>query len=143
LLKVTVLTLGFCVCFPCGNTAAQTSGAGAGTSTGYQPSSALAGAGAPGGVPSVGLQQNTFTGSVPEGKATAEILALSFADAIQGGLRQNLGALLAGENTLAVRGEKWKELSDLLPNVTTSTRKPFKSSLSQPSVLGFQVFRGS
>ena len=137
LLTVAVLTMVFCVGFPRRNAAAQTSAAGAGTSTGYQPSSGQAGAGAPAGVPGVGLQQNTFTGSVPEGKATAEILALSFADAIQRGLRLKLGVLLAGENTLAVRGEKWKELSDLLPNVTTNTTEAVQQQ--SLSAFGFRV----
>ncbi|HET7439981.1 MAG TPA: TolC family protein [Terriglobales bacterium] len=64
--------------------------------------------------------QSSFTGSVPAGKATGEVLQLSFAEAIQRGLRQNLGVLLASENTLAARGQKWKELSELLPNVIAS-----------------------
>jgi len=33
------------------------------------------------------------------------------------GLQNNLGLLLQSDATLAVRGQKWKELSDLLPNV--------------------------
>jgi len=66
-------------------------------------------------------QPSSFSGSVPEPKIVPGILPLSFADAIQRGLKQNLGVLLAGENTLAARGLRWKELSDLLPNVTTRT----------------------
>jgi len=63
------------------------------------------------------VSQNGFTGSVPEGKATSEVLAISFLDAIDRGLKQNLGLLLSSDNTLAARGEKWKELSNLLPNL--------------------------
>jgi outer membrane protein TolC len=44
-------------------------------------------------------------------------LQLSFQEAIERGLRNNLGLLLSGDQTLMARGEKWKELSNLLPNV--------------------------
>jgi outer membrane protein TolC len=62
--------------------------------------------------------QNPFLGSAPEGKATAEVLQIDFNDAIDRGLRNNLGLLLAGDQTQIARGERWKELSDLLPNVS-------------------------
>src|SRR5258708_40218364 len=61
--------------------------------------------------------QNPFLGSAPEGKATAEVLQIDFNDAIDRGLRNNLGLLLAGDQTQIARGERWKELSDLLPNL--------------------------
>src|ERR1700741_4727622 len=63
------------------------------------------------------VTQNGFTGSVPSGKPTSEVLSISFLDAIDRGLKQNLGLLLSDDNTLTARGEKWKELSKLLPNV--------------------------
>jgi len=63
------------------------------------------------------ISQNGFTGSVPAGKATPGVLAISFLDAIDRGLKQNLGLLLSSDNTVAARGAKWKELSSLLPNV--------------------------
>jgi outer membrane protein TolC len=62
-------------------------------------------------------QQNTFSGSVPQGKATDEVLPLSFKDAIDLGLKNNLGLLLQSDTTLAARGQKWKELSELLPDL--------------------------
>jgi outer membrane protein TolC len=62
-------------------------------------------------------QQSPFSGSVPEGKATGEVLPLSFKDAIDRGLRNNLGVLLQSDSTLNARGEKWKELSALLPHL--------------------------
>jgi outer membrane protein TolC len=64
--------------------------------------------------------QNPFSGSVAEGKATPGVLPLSFKDAVDRGLRNNLGVLLQSDNTLAVRGAKWKELSDLLPHLSAS-----------------------
>jgi outer membrane protein TolC len=71
-------------------------------------------------VPSVSLpgSQSPFTGSEPEGKATPEVLQLSFQEAIDRGLRNNLGLLLSGDQTIMARGERWKELSSLLPNVS-------------------------
>src|SRR5437016_5812656 len=64
------------------------------------------------------LNQNPFTGSVAEGKVSPEVLPLSFKDAIDRGLRNNLGLLLQGDGVIAARGQRWKELSDLLPNLS-------------------------
>ena len=64
------------------------------------------------------LMQGPFSGSVAEGKATPEVLPLSFKDAIDRGLRNNLGLLLQSDSTLAARGQRWKELSNLLPNLS-------------------------
>lgn len=63
------------------------------------------------------VSQNGFPGSVPLSKATPGVLSLSFLDAIDRGLKQNLGLLLSDDNTLVARGAKWKQLSNLLPNV--------------------------
>lgn len=62
--------------------------------------------------------QSPYQGSVPEGRATSEILQIDFKDAIDRGLRNNLGLLLAGDQTETARGERWKELSDLLPDLS-------------------------
>ncbi|HET6179163.1 MAG TPA: TolC family protein [Candidatus Sulfotelmatobacter sp.] len=61
--------------------------------------------------------QSPFQGSEPESKATPEVLQIDFKDAIDRGLRNNLGLLLASDQTQAARGERWKELSELLPNI--------------------------
>ena len=68
--------------------------------------------------PPIVLNQNTYSGSVAEGKATAEVLPISFKEAIDRGLRNNMGILLQSDNTLAARGQKWHELSELLPHVS-------------------------
>jgi outer membrane protein TolC len=70
--------------------------------------------------PSISLpgSQSPFTGSEPEGKATPEVLQLSFQEAIDRGLRNNLGLLLSGDQTITARGERWKQLSYLLPNLS-------------------------
>ena len=54
----------------------------------------------------------------PGGTAKPEVISLTFQDAIDLALKNNLGVLLQSYNTIAARGEKWKELSALLPNVT-------------------------
>jgi hypothetical protein len=61
--------------------------------------------------------QNPVFGSVPEDKPTPGVLQLTFSDAIERALRQNLAGLLSQYNTVEARGEKWQKLSDLLPNV--------------------------
>jgi outer membrane protein TolC len=73
-------------------------------------------------LPSNPLQpQSSYTGSVPTGKPTPEVIKLSFIDALERGLKQNLGALLATNGIEEARGEKWKKLGDVLPNLTTDT----------------------
>lgn len=62
--------------------------------------------------------QSPFLGSAPEGNPTPEILQIDFKEAIDRGLRNNLGLLLASDQTETARSERWKELSDLLPNLS-------------------------
>ena len=64
--------------------------------------------------------QNPFLSSVPEAKPEPGVLQLSFKDAMQRALRNNLGLLLASDSSLAARGQKWQELSHLLPNVSAA-----------------------
>ena len=66
------------------------------------------------------LGQSPYSGSVTEGKATTEVLPLAFKDALERGLRNNLGLLLTNDYTLAARGEKWNELSALLPHLNAT-----------------------
>src|SRR5581483_3486199 len=61
--------------------------------------------------------QSPFAGSVTQGQATGTVLPLSFSDALERGLRNNLGLLLQSDNLLAARGQRWRELSELLPNI--------------------------
>jgi outer membrane protein TolC len=76
-------------------------------------------------VPPVSLpgSQSPFTGSEPEGQATPEVLQIGFQEAIERGLRNNLGLLLSGDQALMARGERWKELSNLLPNLTAKIQE--------------------
>ena len=72
------------------------------------------------GTPSISLPgtQSPFQGSAPEGTATPQVLQIDFKDAIDRGLRNNLGLLLASDQTRAARGQRWQQLSELLPNVS-------------------------
>ncbi|MGD1209919.1 MAG: TolC family protein [Candidatus Acidiferrales bacterium] len=90
--------------------------------------------------------QGALSGSVP-GKLVPGVLQISLQDAIQRGLKQNLGLLLSGEDVRAARGERWKQLSALLPNVTTSSYvqgsqvdlAEFGFSFKFPPSLGFSI----
>ena len=64
-------------------------------------------------------QQNPFLGGVPSGPPTSGVLQLSLADAIQRGLRYNLGLLLSSDQAENARGARWKALRELLPNGNT------------------------
>src|ERR1700689_5531349 len=88
--------------------------------------------------PSISLpgSQSTFTGSEAEGKATPEVLPLGLQDAIDRGLRNNLGLLLSGDQTIMARGERWKELSNLLPNVSARVQEDAQNQ--SLAALGFQ-----
>jgi outer membrane protein TolC len=92
-----------------------------GTSTAAD-SSAVAGAqqqlyGA-GGQNGAAVTQDSFKGSVVTGKATAGVLDLSLDDAIQRGLRQNLGIILQSSTLKNANGQRLEELQTLLPTVT-------------------------
>jgi len=86
------------------------------------------------------LSQGPFGGSVPEGKATAGVLPLSFKDAIDRGLRNNLGLLLQSDNTLAARAQRWKELSNLLPNLSAGISETALQTNLQAEGLRFPGF---
>jgi len=79
--------------------------------------------------------QNPVFGSVPEAKPTPGVLPLTFSDAIERALRQNLAELLSEYNTIEARGEKWQQLSDLLPNVSADVQEERQKESLQ--ALGF------
>ena len=59
----------------------------------------------------------SFQGSVPTGEATTQTIDLTLDDAIQRGLKANLGVILSGTQTAAARGQRLTELQNLLPAV--------------------------
>jgi len=97
------------------------------------------GAGAPGqSIP--GTQGvSPFAGSV-SAKLVPGVLPLSLTDAIDRGLKQNLGALLSSADIRSARGQRWEQLSALLPQVTAS---PYVAdSKINLSELGFTSISG-
>jgi|GEM_PF-5470463 len=67
--------------------------------------------------PSVNSVENPFLGSVPAEKVIPGTLRLTMRDAIDRGLRTNLGLSLSGEETQVARGNRLQALSRLLPVV--------------------------
>lgn len=65
--------------------------------------------------------QSPYLGGVPTGTASPSPLSLSLEDAVARGLKQNLGGLLSADAATGARGERWRALSALLPNLTTAT----------------------
>jgi len=60
-----------------------------------------------------------FGGSVAT-KPVPGVLPVSLQDAINRGLKQNLGALLSNSDIKSARGQRWEQLSALLPHVTAA-----------------------
>src|SRR5580700_2924681 len=86
--------------------------------------------------------QNPVFGSVPEDKPTPGVLQLTFSDAIERALRQNLAGLLSQYNTVEARGEKWQKLSDLLPNVNGDVQEVRQKVSLQALGLNSSLFPG-
>lgn len=102
-----------------------------------------------------GPTSQSYQGSVTAGEATGSTIDLSLDDAIQRGLKANLGVILSGTQTASARGQRLTQLQNLLPRVDGS----FKDTLMQadlaaeglsipgfPTVIGpfgYQDLRGS
>ena len=59
-----------------------------------------------------------YRGSVPQGEASGTPVPLSLGDAIDRGLKANLGLLTSEQSSLEVRAQRYRALSALLPSVT-------------------------
>lgn len=64
--------------------------------------------------------QDSFKGSVVAGKATGDVMDLSLDEAIQRGLRQNLGVILQNSTVKNANGQRLEELQALLPTVSAA-----------------------
>jgi outer membrane protein TolC len=116
-------------------------------------SSSLFSAGGTGSSSSLGLQggtnvgttQNPFLGSVPQ-KPLPGNYTLRLRDAIDRGLKFNLGLLLSGEGERQARGARLNTLSELLPNVTTRTTETVEqvnlAAFGLPSIPGVRPIVG-
>jgi outer membrane protein TolC len=91
--------------------------------------------------PAPSPSQSNYSGSVPS-KPVPGVLPLSLQDAIDRGLKQNLGELLASADIESARGQRWQQLSALLPHVSATpyvdvsqvNLKEFGFSFSFPGV---------
>jgi len=86
--------------------------------------------------------QNPVFGSVPEAKPTPGVLPLTFSEAIERALRQNLAGLLSEYNTIEARGQKWQRLSDLLPNVSADVQEAVEKTSLEAQGLRGRLFPG-
>jgi outer membrane protein TolC len=73
--------------------------------------------------PSIAPAASPFQGSVATGEVSSQPLAFTLDDAIQRGLKTNLGVILSGTQTAAARGERLSELQALLPSVDASAKE--------------------
>src|SRR5580692_10118181 len=124
-------SLGFCLLFALGQTSAyaqastapaqqqQPSGAStaADSSTAASAQQSLYNASGQNGAQ---VTQDSYKGSIVTGKATDGVLDLSLDDAIQRGLRQNLGLILQTSAQKNSNGQRLEELQALLPTVNAS-----------------------
>ncbi len=65
----------------------------------------------------------SFQGSVTTGGATSQPISLSLDEAIQRGLKTNLGIILSGTQTASARGQLLSQLQSLLPTVDASGKE--------------------
>src|ERR1039457_1251554 len=72
---------------------------------------------------SIAPAASPFQGSVATGELSAQPVALTLDDAIQRGLKTNLGVILSGAQTAAARGERLSQLQALLPSVDGSLKE--------------------
>src|SRR5271165_4358801 len=68
----------------------------------------------------INRNQDPFAGSITQGKATPEVLELTIDDALDRGLKYNLGLYLAARATEQSSAAHLRALSDLLPVVNGS-----------------------
>lgn len=89
----------------------------AGPAVPAQPPSPISSVAVPGTTTTPSSSQSAIYGSVPTGTATAEVLQLSIADAIQRGLKQNLGLLLSNDSQISAHGDFLLQRAKLLPAI--------------------------
>lgn len=64
---------------------------------------------------------SSYFGGVATNQVVSGVLPLSLTDAVDRGLKNNLGALLSSDAITEARGGRWQRLSALLPTVATET----------------------
>src|ERR1700761_6533826 len=72
-----------------------------------------------------GPTAQSYQGSVTEGTANGQVMDLTLDDAIQRGLRTNLGIILSGTQTASAKGQRLSQLQNLLPAVDASLKENY------------------
>jgi outer membrane protein TolC len=70
-----------------------------------------------------GVTASSFQGSVVTGQVSPEPVGLSLDDAIQRGLKANLGIILSGTQSDAARAQRLGQLQSLLPSIDFSAKE--------------------
>ena len=70
-----------------------------------------------------GVTAQSFQGSVATGEVSAQPLELSLDEAIQRGLKANLGVILSGTQTATAKAQRLSQLQSLLPSVDGSGKE--------------------
>jgi outer membrane protein TolC len=87
--------------------------------------------------------QNPYLGSTPAGKVTDQVILLSLRDAVERGLRYNLGLIESNQGTAEVHAQRLRALSALLPNISVKGEQAFEDislkeiGLKLPPIPGF------
>src|SRR5271165_2786073 len=102
--RCNALLVGATLLFSCGLSSAQVTGA---APLAPLPSAELV----------IGRNTDNYAGSIPQGKATAEVLDLTLEDAVDRGLKYNLGLYLSNQTTAEARAARLESLSHILPNI--------------------------
>jgi outer membrane protein TolC len=85
-------------------------------------------------------QQNPFTGSRTVGQPTPGVLQLTLLDAIERGLRNNLGLITAGYGSESTRATRLHSLAEMLPDITGNLR--YTSQQVNLAAFGLSGFPG-
>src|SRR5579859_616634 len=72
--------------------------------------------------------ESSYSGSVASGTATADTLSLTLDDAVQRGLKTNLGLLLSNTQTASARGQRLQDLQALLPSIDANIKEALVQS---------------
>jgi outer membrane protein TolC len=102
------------------------------------PGASMQGQSVASGAPLQGGPQNPLLGGVSAGAPTPGVLPLSLRDAVDRGLRYNLGVLLGQQNVRAAQSSRLRALSNLLPHVTARTSEAVRQvNLASEGFTGF------
>ena len=75
-----------------------------------------------------GPTAQSYQGSVTAGEAGGQVLDLTLDDAIQRGLKNNLGVILSATETASARGQRLSQLQSLLPSVDGTIKDTVQQS---------------